>query len=223
MRISEMAWVACALHRITLLLTLQGGSSNKHRTLLKLQGESQTSNLRSFLMQPMLPRPCCPTFLRCQDLFQRSHRLRCYHRQSLCRPQLVPPNHKFCNPPLCRELRKNLQVQFLRSSLAPRLWNGQNLFVFVSHLTRLLRMCRLLLLLHLPLPGRLGHANKRCLRHLPRPKHAGVVQSPLLPPPHEFLRFHLPPQFFHLLPLLLHRRLVPLPLPGRAPASVDAH
>ena len=93
--------------------------------------------------------------------------------------------------------------------------------MFVSHLTRLLRMCRLLLLLHLPLPGRLGHANKRCLRLLPRQKRAGAEQSLMLSPPHKFLRFHLPPKFIHLLPLLF-RRLALLPL--RAPsASADPH
>ena len=61
-------------------------------------------------------------------------------------------------------LRKNLQAQFLLSSLAPRLWSGHGPFVFVSHLTRLLRMSRLLLLLHLPLLGRPEHVFKRFLR-----------------------------------------------------------
>jgi hypothetical protein len=171
---------------------LQGGTLQR-RSLLTPLGGTPTAIMRSYhltLMFPCLPHPRYPTSLRCQDRSHHDHRLRCYHRQSLCRPQLVPPNHKFCNPPLCRVLRKNLQAQFLRSPLAPRLWNSQNLFVFVSHLTRL---CRLLLLLHLSLPGRLGHANKRCLRLLPRQKRAGAEQFLMLFPHRQFLRFHLPP------------------------------
>ena len=165
-------------------------------------------------MFPCLPHPRYPTSLRCQDRSHHDHRLHCFHRRNLCHPKQVPLLDQVYSPLLCRKLRKHLLPQFLPSSVPHRLLSGQGHSVFALHPTSPLQMCRLLLLPHLSLPGRLGHANKRCLRLLPRQKRAGAEQSLMLPPPHEFLRFHLPPQFFHLLPLLLHRRLVPLPLPG---------
>ena len=103
-------------------------------------------------------------------------------------------------------------MQILLSSMVPRPLSDQDHLEFVSLPTHLLQLHRLLLLLHLPLPGRPGHANKRCLRLLHRPKHAGANLSLMLPPPQKFLRFHLPPQFFHLFPLLLLRRPAPLPI-----------
>ena len=117
-------------------------------------------------------------------------------------------------------MRKSLLVQFLLSSLVPRPLSVQDHFEFVLLPTHLLQSHRLLLLLHLPLPGRTGHASKRYLRLLRRLRHVGAAQSLMLPPPHKFLRFHLPPQLFHLLPLLLPRR--PAPLPLRALNESDA-
>ena len=102
-------------------------------------------------------------------------------------------------------MRKNLLAQFLPSSVFPRPLSDQGHYEFVLLPTHLLQSHRLLLLLHLPLPGRPGHANRRCLRLLLHLKHAGAELSLMLPPLHEFLRFHLPPQFFHLLPLLMLR------------------
>ena len=96
--------------------------------------------------------------------------------------------------------------------MLPRPLSYQGHFEFVLLLTHLLQSHRLLLLLHLPLPGRPGHASKRYLRLLHRLSHAGAAQSLMLPPPNKFPRFHL--QFFHPLPLLQPRRMVPLPLHG---------
>ena len=216
-----MEWVVCTLLRTTPLLALQGGTPQS-RSPPTLLGGTSTAIMRSHhltLMFPSLPHPRYPTSLHCQDRFQSDRRPRCYHCRVLCHPQSVPLLDQVCSPLLCRKLRKHLLLQFLISSLAPRLLSGQGHSVFALHPTSPLQMCRLLLLPHLSLPGRLGHASKRCLRLLPRQKRAGDEQSLMLPPPHKFLRFHLPPQFIHLLPLLF-RRLALLPL--RAPsASAD--
>ena len=213
-----MDWVDCALLRTIPPLTLQGGTHQ--RRLLTLLGGTPTSIMRSYhltLMFSCLPHPRYPTSLRCQD---RSHH-DCYHRRNLCHPKQVPLLDQVYSPLLCRKLRKHLLPQFLPSSVPHRLLSGQGHSVFALHPTSPLQMCRLLLLPHLSLPGRLGHANKRCLRLLPRQKRAGAEQSLMLSPPHKLLRFHLPPQFIHLLPLLF-RRLALLPL--RAPsASADPH
>ena len=84
-------------------------------------------------------------------------------------------------------MRKNLLAQLLPSSVFPRPLSDQGHYEFVLLPTHLLQSHRLLLLLHLPLPGRPGHANRRCLRLLLRLKRAGVEQSLLLPPPNNFL------------------------------------